>query len=239
MNARRARALLALLALAGTRGAGAAPSSLNTIPTADVVPPRQMTLQIQNVDTDWSGAGSVFERPEPAFQAQFGTFTPRIEAGIDAVPIDSPRDYRPVLNLKCLPVEEGDALPAIALGVMQVGPNLVPAYDAVATRTLNYRQMQYQKFRAHHRNLKLRGIRAHLGAFGVRRTLEAMAGADVQLSDHLVIDADWIAGAAHVATLGGAWVLDPQSSVQFALLRGNRDGRIDGFQVAPTHQFTW
>jgi hypothetical protein len=233
------RAALCLGGLCVAAAAWAAPSGLTTIPTADVVPAGQWLFQLQNGDTDLRGPASLFVHPEPAYLAQSGFLAARVECGADLVPQGSPGDYALVLNAKALLVEEGYALPAVAAGVAQVSPGLDPLYYAVASRTLNYGRMQYQKFRAHHRNLKLHGVRLHAGAVGAADDPRALAGTDVELSEHFVVQADWISGGDRAASLGGTWILDQQTSVQAAILRGNGSGRIDGLQLGYTHQFTW
>lgn len=233
----RAALCLSGLCLAGV--ASAAATSLTTIPTADVVPAGQWTAQLQNGNTDLRGPGSMFDHPEPTPQSQFGLLRSRLEGGCDLVTLNSPRDYRAVVNLKALLLEEGYDWPAIAGGVTQVGRGFRPFYYMVASRTLNYDQIQYQKFRAHHRNIKLRGLRLHAGAVGTAADPRGLAGTDIELSDHLVLQADWISGHDRAASLGGAWVLNQQSTLQAAILRSNGDHRIDGLQLGATHQFNW
>ncbi len=233
------RAATGLLPLLLAGAAAAAPSQLDVMPTADVVPPRQIAVQVQNGNTDWSGDGSFLRRPEPAFQTQLGVLSQRIEAGLDLVTLDSPTDYRPILNVKVDPLLEGYTWPAIGLGIAQVGPGFDRQVYVVASRTLNYQQIQYQKFRAHHRNRKLRGIRIHAGVLETSDLGHAMVGSDVEISDHFVVYADWVSGQDHAATLGGVWVLDQKSSVQVALFLGNQDHRIDGIQIGPSRQFGW
>ena len=239
MTGPRVHVSTSLLALALAGAASAAPSQLNTIPTADVVPVRQLSVQIQNANTDLRGDPTVFQQPEPAFQTQLGLFSPRFEGGLDLVPLDSPGDYQPILNLKAVPLAEGYNWPALAVGVGQLGPGSDALYYIVASRTLNYRKMQYQKFRAHHRNLKLRGVRLHAGMNGIRNNRAVMLGSDIELSDHFVLDADWISGKDHAATLGGTWVLDQKNSIQAIVFHGNARERIDGVQIGMTHQFGW
>ena len=67
------------------------------------------------------------------------------------------------------------------------------------SKTLNYGQIQYQKFRAHHRNLKLRGIRMHAGILRTGNAWRALVGTDVQVNDHLVAYADWISVAVRTS----------------------------------------
>ena len=228
-----------LLGLCLASVASAAPSQLITIPTADIVPAGQCAVQVQNGDTNLRGPGSLFEQPEPAIQSQFGFLRSRLESGADLVALDSPSDYRAVLNLKALLLPEGYHLPAIAVGVAQVGRGFDAYYYLVASRTLNYGAMQYQRFRAHHRNLKLRGIRLHAGVLGTAGDPRGQVGSDIQVSDHAVLQADWISGHDHVAALGATWVLNQQVSIQAALMRGNNSQRLDGLQAGVTRQFGW
>ncbi len=237
--ARRATAA-ALAALAfGVATAQAAPTGLNVIPTADVVPFRQWTLQLQNGNTSVRDDPTVFTQPLPMLQTQCGLFPGRVEAGLDAVSVDSPSDVRAVANLKVVALEEGYEVPAIALGASQLVRGEAPTWYVVASRTLNYSSMQYRKFRAHHRNVRLRGVRAHAGAVRVAGRLRALAGTDVEISERFVLYADWIAGRDMDTTLGGALVLDTRTSVQAAVLAGNGPFRVQGLQLALTRQFAW
>ncbi len=233
----RARLVLASLALAGA--ARAAPSGLAIVPTADVVPDRQWTAQLQNGNTALRGSGSLFEQPEPSAQLQAGFLRSRVEAGCDLVAFDSPHDYRAVVNVKALVLPEGWDWPALAVGVAQLGHGLDALGYAVASRTLDYGSLQYQRFRAHHRNLKLRGVRLHAGVIGAAGDPRALAGTDVELSDHAVLQADWISGRGRAATLGLVWVLSARTGLQAALLRGNDTRRLDGLQVGVTRQLAW
>lgn len=232
-------ALAAALVLAWGATATAAPSGLNTIPTVDVVPEKQWTLQVQNGNTQLSDAPTLFAQPLPALQLQSGVWTQRIEAGFDAVTPERPGDWRGVANVKLVALTESYVRPAIAIGAAQLGGGFDALYYAVVTRTLDYQAMQYQRFRAHHRNLKLHGIRLHAGILGTRGDPRAFVGSDVQLSDKALLYADWIAGHDHAATLGGVWVVNSAWSAQAALLRGNGSHRLDGLQLAGTRQFGW
>ena len=232
-------ALAVLGACSAAPVAEAAPTGLFTIPTADLVPVRQWTFQLQNGNTQLDDPGSVWSEPEPAPQSQFGLPGARAEAGVDLVAVDAPSDYRAVANVKVLLLGEGEDWPAVAAGVQQLGHGLDAAWYAVASRTLNYRSLQYQKFRAHHRNIRLHGVRLHAGVTGAAGTTRALAGSDVELSEHWIAQADWTSGPARSATLGATWVLDARTSVQAAMLRGNDSHRVDGLQAGFTRQFAW
>jgi hypothetical protein len=234
---RRTRAALALSFLAGT--AWAAPTGLNVIPTADLIPWHQLTLQIQNGNPDVNGDHPVYRAPQPVLQLQCG-LPEHLEAGLDVLPANPPADdYRPALNVKWTPIAEGYRVPAIAVGAAQLGVGFDPTYYAVASRTLNFEQVQYQKFRAHHRNIKLRGIRAHLGIMKTVNAWRALVGTDVEISDRFVLYADWISGRSDSVSVGGVFVIDHDDSVQASLLRANDEDRLTGVLVAYTHTFSW
>jgi hypothetical protein len=229
------RRLLALMSLAPL-AAQAAPTGLNQIPTTDLVPFKQLTLQLQNGNTEVSGRMSVFHQPELVPQSEFG-LPGNLEAGIDVVPNDPPHDYRPVMNLKWSPVREGYRVPAVAVGATLLGVGFTPNEFLVLSKTLNYGQIQYQKFRAHHRNIKLRGIRVHGGILRTSNAWRALVGTDIEVNDHFVVYADWISGTQNAVSVGGVLVLNRQNSVQASLLRGNREDRVSGVIVAITHTF--
>jgi len=229
---RHAIALLVLLPVA----AQAAPTGLNQIPTTDVVPARQLSLQLQNGNTEVSGDTSVFHQPQPVLQSEYG-LPWNVETGLDIAPSDPPDDYRPMVNLKWSGVHEGYRTPAAAIGATQLGVGFTPNYFLVLSKTLDYGAIQYQKFRAHHRNRKLRGIRVHTGILRTGNAWEALVGTDIELNDHFVIYADWISGASNSVSLGGVFVIDQHLSLQAALLRGNDQDRLSGVIANITHTF--
>lgn len=216
--------------------ARAAPTGLNQIPTTDLVPVKQLSLQLQNGNTEVSGRSSVFHQPQLVPQTEFG-LPGRIEAGLDVAPSDPPHDYRPLLNLKWSPVPEDYRVPAVAVGATQLGVGFTPNYFLVLSKTLNYQQIQYHKFRAHHRNIKLRGIRLHAGILRTGNAWQALVGTDIELSDHFVLYSDWISGSQSSVSLGGVLVINRQNSIQASVLRGNDEDRVSGLIVAITHIF--
>jgi hypothetical protein len=216
--------------------ARAAPTGLHQIPTTDLVPLKQLTLQLQNGNTDVNGSDSVFHDPELTPQSEFG-LPWRMEAGLDVAPAHPPNDYRPILNLKWNPVAEDYRIPALAVGATQLGPDFSPNYFLVLSKTLNYDQIQYMKFRAHHRNIKLRGIRLHTGIQRTSNAWRALVGTDIEVSDHFVFYADWISEAQSAVALGGVFIINRQASIQAALLRQNNEDRLSGMLIALTYTF--
>jgi len=229
------RGVLVLACLLPT-AAHAAPTMLNQIPTTDLVPVKQVSLQLQNGNTEVSGRSSVFHQPELVPQSEFG-LPGNIEAGLDVAPLDPPQDYRPVMNVKWSPVREDYRIPALAVGATQLGVGFTPNYFLALSKTLNYQQIQYQKFRAHHRNIKLRGFRLHAGILRTANAWRALVGTDAEVNDHFVVYADWISGARNAVAVGGVLVIDRQNSVQASLLRGNTEDRLSGVLVGLTHTF--
>ena len=98
-------------------------------------------------------------------------------------------------------------------------------------------QIQYQHFRAHHRNIKLRGIRVHTGIVYTGNAWRALVGTDIEVSDRFVIYADWISSASNAVSVGGVFVISQHDSVQASLLRANDQDRLSGVLIAVTHTF--
>jgi len=134
---------------------------------------------------------------------------------------------------------ESYRVPAVAIGATQLGPGFTPAGFAVASKTLNFDAIAYQKFRAHHRNLRLRGIRVHAGFLEAGDRAHAILGLDAEISDHFVLWSDWISGAKNSLSLAGVVVIDAQNSLFVALLRENdaHGGNVTGILFNVTHTF--
>ena len=230
-----ARAVVVLLVLVRSAAWGAA-TGLNQIPTTDLVPENQVLLQLQNGNFDVRGHDSMFHQPQLTPQSQIG-LPWSLEGGIDVAPSDPPHDYRPVMNLKWRPIDEDYRIPAAAIGVSQLGIGFTPSYYVTFSKTLNYEEIENQKFHAHHRNIKLRGIRLHAGVMGTDNVWKAMVGTDVELNDYVALYADWLSGASSSVSLGGIVILSPHTNIQVALLRENDQDRLTGLLLAVTHTF--
>lgn len=229
------RAIRLLLCLASGAAWGA-PTALNTVPTADLVPLHQFTFSLQNGNTSVEASPTLIQQPRPLFQFQFG-LSPALEGGVDVLPAHPPRDYRPQFNLKWRMLTEDYSRPALGIGAAQVGAGFQPAYYLVASRTLNYRQIQYQIFRAHHRNIKLRGRRVHAGLTHSQGHTFPMLGTDWELSDQFVLYSDWISGAENAVSLGGVFVISSENSIQACVLYGNHEQRLNGLLINYSRTF--
>jgi hypothetical protein len=218
--------------------AAAGPTGLTFVPTTDVVPFRQVTGALQNGNTTLDGRDAFFRDVQPVPQIQVG-LPWNAEGGVDVAPADPPGDYRPMFNLKWTMLAEGPVRPAVAAGVAQLGPGFTPAGFVVAGKTLNYAALEYQRFRAHHRNIRLHNIRVHAGFLQAGAFSRAMLGVDVEISEHFVVWADWISGASNALSLAGVVVVDRQNSFYVALLRENDMNRLSGVVFNMTHTFDW
>ena len=158
---------------------------------------------------------------------------------LDVAPSNGADDYRPQMNIKWTPVSESDCAPAVAGGAQALGIGFAPSFYLVASKTLNFSEIEYQKFRSHHRNIKLRSIRLHTGILREPNAWRAMVGTDIEISDRFVLYADWVSGSANAVSLGGVFVIDTTSSITAALLRGNDQDPISGVVVSITHSFSW
>ena len=231
-------ALAGVIGVVHVAAALAGASGLATVPTADIVPRHGVTFQFQNGNTSLREDPKLWSRLLPVIQTQFG-LAPSLEAGVDLVPVDSPGDYRPQCNVKWRPLEEDYDWPAIAGGITQIGSGQDAAGYLLVTRTLNYREIRNRIFRAHHRNIKLRGRRLHAGVFRQRGRSFPLLGAEFELSDHVVLVGDWIGGAGRTLDAGATFVFNESSSLGVFAVRGNDSGRVDGVLFSFTHTITW
>jgi hypothetical protein len=208
------------------------------IPTTDLVPLNNVIAAIANQNASVTGT-SLLEMPQIALQSQFG-LTNFLEAGFDYAETPDVSDDQIVFNIKYLLHVEDDWTPNLAIGMWNVTAGQIPGYYVTASKTLNYDQEQYERFRAHHRrNRKLLGRRVHLGMMvSGHGILEPFAGTDIQLSDSAVFQADWVAGAGNNFSAGLAYVMpDQRTVINPALLIANDGSRFNGIAINISHQF--
>jgi hypothetical protein len=235
----RALALLCagLLCLASA-AAWAQPTGLNTIPTPDLVPPHEYNGTVQNFNTSLDSHPLVFQRPVLLPQLQLG-LNDHFEAGADMIPGKSPGKYTAQLNVKWKAIWEDYDRPALGIGVVQPLTDFSPSYYLVATRTLNINAILNQRFRAHHRNIKLRGRRIHAGITRTPGGTFPLLGTDLETSDQFVIYSDWISGSPNALTIGGVYVINDQNSLTASLLYGNHPQRINGLLFNYSRTAKW
>ena len=215
-----------------------APTGLNTIPTTDTVPYHSWVGQLQNSNTSFR-TPTLFKAPYIFAQSQFA-LTSKIEAGADLVPSPDDHTHELVLNIKTLLMAEDDVRPNAAFGISNLANHFSPAYYLTFSKTLNYGQVQHERFRAHHRrNRKLLGRRIHAGLFLVGQgALEPFLGSDFQISETTVLQTDWIAGPGNAFTFGFIYILPDQRTIlNPSFLFSNDNQKVDGFFLNISHQF--
>lgn len=216
----------------------AGPTGLNSIPTTDVVPLNNWIGNLQNSNTQFKST-AFYSAPMMFEQTQFA-LSPKVEAGVDTAFLQDRNTNAFVFNAKTVLQYEDDRRPNAAFGIANIANHLIPNFYITVSKTLNYAQEQKERYRAHHRrNRKLLGRRVHVGLISdARGTLEPFAGADLQLSESVVFQTDWINGSGNAITLGVAYVMSDQRTVlNPAFLYSNSTHRLDGFFLNISHQF--
>ena len=225
------------LCCAGSAMAG--PTGLNVIPTTDIVPSSSWIGGFANGNTSLSGT-PFYRMPLITAQSQFG-LTPWLEAGLDYSQTSDLAHDSAIFNIKALVFSEDEKRPNVAFGLENVTMGQVPTYYVTLSKTLNYAQQMEERFKAHHRrNRKLLGQRVHLGmTLDGHKIAQPFAGTDLQLSESVVFQADWIRGTGNAATAGLAFVLPDQRSVlNPSILYFNGTNRF-GFSLNFSHQFNF
>ncbi|HEV2473313.1 MAG TPA: hypothetical protein VGS41_11640 [Chthonomonadales bacterium] len=218
--------------------ASAGPTGLNIIPTTDIVPFHSWIGQIQNSNTSFQ-VPAFYSAPDAILQSQF-SLSPTIEAGVDYFTPPQADHSEPVFNIKALLLSEDEYRPNAAIGIWNVGLRQPAGYYITLSKTLNYAQEQFERFRAHHRrNRKLLGRRIHAGlAFDGHGAVAPFLGTDLQLNENSVFQADWISGSGNAISFGLAYVFPDQRTVlNPAILFSNNKQRVDGFILSLSHQF--
>lgn len=218
--------------------AGAAPTGLNVIPTTDLTPLNNVLFGFANANTSFTGT-PFYRQPLFTAQSEYG-LNSNVELGLDYGPTPDLSFFTPVFNAKALLLTEDDNVPNVAVGVMNVALLQAPTYYVTVSKTLNYEEQQAARFRAHHRsNRKLLGRRAHLGMMlDGHGLLQPFAGTDLQISDSLVFQADYVHGSGNNATAGLAYVLpDNKTTFTAAILFSNDTSRFSGISISLVRQF--
>jgi hypothetical protein len=213
-------------------------TSLNTIPTTDLVPLGSWIAQVQNGNVSLSTL-SLITRPEPSFQTEYSLGS-RMEWGVDYIQPPDVGHMELTLNIKGLLQSEDELRPNVAIGIWNIALHQRPGLFLTFSKTLNYAEEMRERFRAHHRrNRKLLGRRIHAGltldGYG---TLEPFLGTDLQINESTVFQADWINGSGNALTFGIAYVCPDQRTVlNPAFLYSNSTHQVDGFLLSISHQF--
>jgi hypothetical protein len=219
--------------------APASPTGLNVIPTTDIVPLKSFIGALQNGNTSFTGL-TFYDNPQYVEQSQWEVEN-WLEAGVDYTPTPDVSNNVFAFNAKALLLNEDERLPNAAVGIWNVAQGQAPGYYVTLSKTLNYAQEQEERFKAHHRrNRKLLGRRVHVGLMlDGHGIVQPFTGTDLQVSDTLVFQADWVHGSGSAATAGFAYVLpDQRTVINPAIVFSNDTLRFSGFQLNISHQFS-
>jgi hypothetical protein len=230
--------LVCVLVALGSVRAVASPTGLNVIPTTDIVQTNCWIFGLQNQNIGLTDS-PFYRMPVLTEQTQYGLAS-WLEAGIDYAQTPDVNENETVFNAKGLLHAEDQNTPNIAAGVWNVAQGQTPGYYLTVSKTLNYAQEQYERFRAHHRrNRKVLGRRVHLGMMlSGRGILQPFAGTDLQITDNTVFQADWVSGVGNSFTAGVAYVLwDQRTVITPAILIANDGRRFNGISINIGRQF--
>lgn len=170
----------------------ACPTSLNLIPSVDVMEPYTLSIQYEN-----DGYPNTFQAgSDNLYYFQMG-ITPKLEAGVDF--LSSGGETKTLLNAKYQFFSETEKHPALSVGAMSIGAGPSPVYYAVAAKTFGK-------------------PRLHIGAMGNGDGSEIIGGVDLSLNDSLCLMSDYIGGSEGFASIGAC--LSPKKGPAYLLVYG-------------------
>lgn len=193
-----------LLAIILCRCALASPTSLNVIPTAEVLPHGTANIGVQ-LSGGPTSSGYLFLNQ---FQAQLG-IGDNIEFGYD---VSLGPQGEGFWNAKCLLFPESRRRPALAVGLLSnVGQFDNPAY-ITSFKTVGQ-------------------TRLHMGAIQMSNSVRAMLGWDIWHNDPLSLQADYISGPEAYASFGAIYNWPNGISLNLAQLIGNSPSAANAYLV--------
>ncbi|MDO8585530.1 MAG: hypothetical protein Q7T82_00670 [Armatimonadota bacterium] len=168
--------VISLAVLAVGQAAFSYPTSVNVIPTADILDLGSTRLEYENDGYPRIGKGDSISY---GF-AQFG-LTPRVEIGVDQWDISG--EPQNAFNGKLLLAEESKFTPALAAGVMDIAEGSRSSGYAVGMKSFG-------------------AFRLHLGYIDAEYSKGLMAGCDQELSEGTYLLADWLPGDENFLAFG-------------------------------------
>jgi hypothetical protein len=151
------------------------PTSLNVIPTADMLDPGSMRIEFEN-----DGYSRIFTADSESYWLLEAAFGPRLEFGVDVYDAE---DTTTVVNAKYALLQETDQSPAVAFGALDIGEGASPTYYLAAAKDLG-------------------PTRLHVGGIGDRYTVNPMLGCEVPVGNTSWLLFDWIGGDENYLTAG-------------------------------------
>lgn len=151
------------------------PTSLNVIPTADLLDRGASRIEFEN-----DGYSRMFAADSENYWLFETSFSPRLEFGVD---IYEAEETSFMANAKYALMEEGDRSPAIAFGALDVGEGGSPSYYLAAAKDFG-------------------ASRLHAGGIGDRHKANPMLGWELQVAKASWLLFDWIDGDENYLTAG-------------------------------------
>jgi len=155
--------------------AWAYPTSLNIIPTADLLDPGSMRIEFEN-----DGYSRIFTADSESYWLFQTAVGPRLELGVDVYDTEEP-NY--MANAKYALLAESDRSPALAFGALDVGEGGPPSYYLAAAKDFG-------------------PSRLHAGGIGDRHKVNPMLGCEFQVARSSWLLFDWIDGDENYLTAG-------------------------------------
>jgi len=170
---RLALVLVGILAISGL--VLAYPTSLNVIPTADLLDPGSLRMEFEN-----DGDSRVFSADSEDYWLFEMAVGPRLEMGVD---IYDAEETNYMTNAKYALVMESDRSPAVSFGALDIGEGGSPSYYLAAAKDFGR-------------------SRLHAGGIGNRHKANPMLGWELELTESSWLLFDWIDGEENYLTAG-------------------------------------
>jgi hypothetical protein len=170
--------ILAFFSVLWCARALAFPTSLNVMPTADLVESGSLRLEVEN-----DGYSRLFASGCESYLLTQVGISPRLEAGLDFYHYNGKTE--PALNAKYLLSAEG-RYPQAAIGVLDVCRGLKPFWYLALARDVG-------------------PVRLHAGAARSGSSHSALLGAELEVGRGLYLLSDWRSGPEGYATAGIYW----------------------------------
>jgi len=191
-----------VLLVASLSSVWAGPTGLTVIPTADVLAPATGSLEFEAVGRQVAFGGDC----DRAVLFEIG-LSQGIEAGIDTSISSS---EGPWLNAKWLVRDETALLPAVAVGLQNVGEDVVAEPYLVLAKDVGK-------------------VRVHIGGVRTGHRIYGMLGAEVPAGPQLTACADYVSGHAGTASVGLSWEISDTVSVAAARIFANDSEEEDNW----------
>ena len=186
------------------------PTSLNVIPTADILDAGNSRIELEN-----DGYSRMFTADSENYWLFQTAVSPRLEFGIDIYDADE-TEY--MANAKYALLEESDRSPAASFGALDVGQGGSPSYYLAAAKDFG-------------------DNRLHAGGIGSRHKVNPMLGWERKLAENSWLLFDWIDGDENYLTAG--LYVEPKSGPAVNIAIGFPNARENSNLTLVNLSWTW